>query len=241
MRSSDRLAWNGRAGWACDGESDSGEWLGFAGNILAGLATILAGAVAWFSANRQIRQQDKQERFRRTKRMTAVKAILPLTLDACVRHVEEIGNLLVPVRSAIAAHARPSVPSFPTLPSTVISTLSEAVEYSSNEIEEQAYSKIISFTPGTPCAAGKFAQRARTWPPCVDCTTQNVDTYILQSAEIYARASALFPYARGESSAPHPSFVPDQVFTGLRLMGFEAEECQELFELAEHRYVRDQR
>ena len=53
------IAWLGIAGpiWRASWTATPAEWLGFAGNLVGGLMTILAATVAWFAVQAQIREQ----------------------------------------------------------------------------------------------------------------------------------------------------------------------------------------
>ena len=68
-------------------------------------------------------------------------------------------------------------------------------------------------------------------------TSLELDTYLLQTAEIHARAEAMFDYARNGAGAPPPAEVDaGRLHTALYFMGCEKADLPELFDTAERRY-----
>ena len=58
------------------------EWLGFIGNLIAGIFTLIAAFIAWFAVQAQIKTQQRLIEEARAKKEFAARAVLPLSLSA---------------------------------------------------------------------------------------------------------------------------------------------------------------
>ena len=212
-------------------------WVDNWATFAAGLLVLLAGLMAAWYLKKQIDQRYTHEQARRAKQMVAVRAVLPLALDECVTYAMTTGKVLRRIRGECVDQSLPKSKrntAFPAIPYDVVDTLKQAIEFSGNEREEQAYAKII---------ADLQMQRARLknlqvglGRPTNVVTSLELDTYLLQTAEIHARAEAMFDYARNGAGPPPADIDAGRLYTALYFIGCDKGDLPELFDTAERRY-----
>lgn len=210
------------------------DWATFVGSLLA-LGAAIIGA---FYLHKQIELSANIEQSRREKKKAGVRAVMPLALSSCLGYAVSCGKGLFLLRRACNENALPTsaaIPSFPDIPSQVINVLREAIEFSTSKEEEMIYSKIVSTLQVQRDRIENIVESAVLSSRAI-ILAQNINTYICDSAEIYARASALFKYARLESDGLPSSFDPTQISTALHLMDPQWETILDLASMASERF-----
>ena len=109
-------------------------WLGFVGNIIGAVGTLIAAFVAWVVVQHQIRHQEKATETVRKNKEFAARAVLPLSLSAlhsyatrCVLSIEKLPD----------HPAAGTVLQMPLIPFDDVSAIRDALEYMEREPAKQ--------------------------------------------------------------------------------------------------------
>lgn len=207
-------------GWVCSFDSIIGwigrfKWLYDYQTIVAGLAA--AGVVVW-----QIRQADGFEHDKFEAQRASARAVLPLVLSDISEYAETSSLILQQVRDQMVGGVLPGhipLPDFPSLPTDAIDGLRTMVEASHKE-ERAFLSRLLtvlqvlrSRTRGL--AADRRAVRA--------IHEDHVIAIMINCAEVYARAAAMYEFGRGESDSLPRHILATEVRSGLFLTGVHGE------------------
>lgn len=104
------------------------EWLGFCGNVLGAVMTLIAAVIAWQAVQRQIRAQRIANEDTRLRREFAARAALPLSLSALHKYATQCITLLETLHGR--ATFRTNI-KFPQLPIQDIEAVRNALEHMS--------------------------------------------------------------------------------------------------------------
>ncbi|ESX47734.1 hypothetical protein NLY43_04290 [Mesorhizobium sp. C416B] len=186
--------------------------------IGAGLS-VAAAAVGIFYLYRQINQTEALATRERLAKRTAARAVLVLTLSLINRYATQSVSIYLLLLDKLVDNTLPRsipFPAFPELPAGVIADLKEAITYG-DDIEKEAYAEIIRALQvfiarqlGNSDANREHHIIAR----------ENIEEEIIDGAEIYARGSSLFDFARGNDTAQIEIAVsPAGISNALAIMG----------------------
>jgi hypothetical protein len=169
--------------------------------LIAGTLALIAAVIGAIFLRRQIRQTSHIENSRRERKQTALRAVGPLAMAAIVEYAIECSDVLKRLYAQCQGQALPqkgiTVPTLPPLPSDTIERLAELVEYSrvgETDLIEDMLSDIQ-------------VQRARlrgtlrdVGNPNKTITRANIESYIIDTGQIYARAAASLDFFRRTSA-----------------------------------------
>jgi hypothetical protein len=150
--------------------------------------------------NRQFEASQNLENERRLRKFAAARAVLPLTLNNLCEYASRCGAALKTMLGhkldeKIANEIE--IPDLPTLPKDVIDELRNVVEFGEEKISKTAATLLGEIHYKT--ARLKTLWQEYRAPGHHVTPVSNVESQVLDMALIYARAVALFDYARGET------------------------------------------
>ena len=173
-------------------------------NVLAGFFAIFAACIGAFVINRQIRQADEQERERIRSRHSAARAMLPLALSSLVEYTQECADRLRALYDRRKGETIPEneLPLFkpPNVPTSAVVDLRAMIE-SSGSHEGRALAIVLSRVQVQASRLRSLTQKQSPASVTV-VTASQVEQYIVDTAEIFARASSWFGFARGDDEQP---------------------------------------
>ncbi|MBY5349572.1 hypothetical protein [Rhizobium leguminosarum] len=186
--------------------------------LVTGFAAVTAAYLSVAAVRDQIKQAEQIERNRNQARHDATRAILPLALSGicqyaieCSAQLRDLGNLCwrgrLPPDVDIAA--------FPDLPLGAIATLKEFIEYSSQHDRRLVAKMVSTIQVQTARLQGMRSDRPRG----TIVLRINIDDHILDAAEIYGRATALFEYARRDTDHMPNDLCAQDVYPALSAFG----------------------
>jgi hypothetical protein len=208
-------------GWLSD-------WQTLVTGALAILAAVVGGAFVFGQTRESRRQADEalaREHF-------AARAVLPLALSAIVDYAEAVVSSLTttPTYSSYRAVVVPSAPYVPPdFDTASIMVLRDVIESASPEIGD----RVATLLARVQVLAARLRALAANLLPSSRAVglEHNAVDYTIDAAVIFARASALFRYARRETDdAPDQIPSPTELTTALNLLGFDAATTPALFE-----------
>jgi hypothetical protein len=183
--------------------------------------------------NRQIEASQNFENARRLRKFAAARAVLPLTLSNLCEYASRCGAALKTMLGHQLDEKIPNdieIPDLPTLPKDVIDELRNVVEFGDEKISKVAATLIGEIHY-------KTARLKNLWmdyraPGHHVTPVSNVESQVLGMALIYARAVALFDYARGETEEVPGDPRQHDILAALNQIGFLKEEHQKIHDAA---------
>lgn len=167
-------------------------WQTFIGAVVA---LIAAGIGAWF-LNKQITTARRIEEEKRRLRRTAIRAILPLSLselcDYAMRCSEKLTFLHEACEDEILDRHSEIDRTFPSLPKDVSTTFRDFIECA----DEEHARPLIDILSKIQVQSARFREIELNPPNAPMVMKLNIESYIVENAELYARAAAVFDYAR---------------------------------------------
>ncbi|OBQ87499.1 hypothetical protein [Mesorhizobium sp. WSM3873] len=165
---------------------------------------LLALTGAWWGVraiHAQMRQEVLAEESRLESRRAAARATLPLSLSLLSEYAEECTVILRGLLNKCVDGALPhsvKFKGFPSLPSEAIQAFKEMTEVSLPGDRETLATILTKIQIQRSRISAITAERR---PPDMIVAAANLEEYILDAAEIYARSAALYEYARRKSQA----------------------------------------
>lgn len=166
--------------------------------LAAGFLAILAAVVGGYFVMRQVWQADAHEGDRRQRRRTALRAVMPLSLSALIEYARSSGDALREYHRLCTGGALPipvAAPGRPELPVEAISTVRDFAEHAS-EAEAKFLAGLLSEIQVQSSRLRDLENTSARRDAEEVVLTINIEEYIIDSASIYAMASAMFDYAR---------------------------------------------
>lgn len=194
--------------------------------FVAGLLALLA---AWWTVgaiNRQIKQAEDVEQARQNSRRAAARAVLPLGLSAISQYATDCARILQNLIDKCVDETLPTkvdVPPFPAPPDGAIGSLKEMTE-AAGPTERDTLADILGKTQIQWSRLSSLSNERRRHDSII--ATSNLESYIIDCAELVARSSALFNYARRETEEfPSKAIYREQMTRAVKVMGlFEVED-----------------
>jgi hypothetical protein len=156
--------------------------------------------------------------------MDGARAMMPLALSQILSYADASAQTVNQLRSQCVGHLMPKPTSIPpeetTLPDGALQTLRDAIENGSSELSSDLSLLLARLQVQRARVAEVIDQalgKGRTGHLVFDL---NLESYIIDSAEIYARSSALFDYAR-RLSVNTTKIDSQRVEQSLNLLGFD--------------------
>jgi hypothetical protein len=193
------------------------DWIDHWQTLLAGMGALLAAGVSIYYLRQQIAQSAAQETGRRARRLAAARARLQLALSQTSHYATEMLSLLRGCLDAIGA--RDQLPTAianqprPNLPDAAIQSFEAVIEATDDDefaaliadmiSEMQVLDARVSGLPVEHESIGRL----------------NIQSYLLNAAQVYGYASSVFEYARRETEQPPHNLDWDAVVSALNIAG----------------------
>lgn len=164
--------------------------------------TLVTGMLAVAAAYFTIRQSEKQENQRIDAKYAAARAVLPLALSQVSQYSDELAESLRETLDLCVHGILPktaTMPDYPELPPDLLEPIKEMIEHSGADDRRMLWQMLIRIQIIRTRIAELKKSHARTSSIVSDL---NLHAYIVDAAEIHARASALFQFARGAQKRP---------------------------------------
>jgi hypothetical protein len=183
--------------------------------------------------NRQIEASQNLENERRSRKFSAARAVLPLTLSNLCEYAARCGAALKTMLGHKLNEQIPNdieIPDLPTLPRDVIDELRNVVEFGDEKISKAAATLIGEIHYKTS-RLKKLWQEYRA-PGHHVTPVLAVERQVLEMASMYARGIALFDYARGETEEAPGDPKQHDVAAALNQIGFLESEYERIHKAA---------
>lgn len=207
--------------WLAHQFRDQG-WIDHWQALIAGSLAIVAAIVGGIFINRQVRAAKTSETEARQRKFDAARAVLPLTLSALSEYAIRSNKLLMAIHTTKAGESIPkqaTPPALPPIPVGVIEDLRAIIEQS-DEPFRGSIKRLIGQLQVQVARMGSMATHLKEgYDDDHSITVLNIETYMIDGADIYARCSALFDFARGTSDEVPGGPTRADIRTGLRQTG----------------------
>lgn len=185
------------------------------------LGTAAVGARAIFV---QMRHAEQLAADARERRMDGARAMMPLALSQIVSYADASAQTVNQLRAQCVVHLMPKPtlipPEVTAFPDAALQTLRDAIENGNSELSGDVSLLLARLQVQRARVAEVVDQALGKGRAGHSVFDLNLETYIIDSAEIYARSSALFDYARRLSA--HTTKIDNQaVERSLNLLGFD--------------------
>lgn len=196
------------------------DWQTLATGLIAIVAALIGGGFVYY----QTRAAQLAERDRLRRRHAAARSTLPLVLSGMMGYARRvaIGLRRMHLAGTVDYVIHETIVTFdvPSLPTDATRALSEVIEAASNEMAE-----VISDLLGELQVQNGRLQSLRDGAEAGGVGRRNLpkaelEEYICDVAEIYARCELLLSYARRETETASGTPSGDDLLRALRLMGF---------------------
>jgi hypothetical protein len=164
--------------------------------LVAGAMSVTAAVWAGFLLMKQINQTETHEQNRLKRKFIAARATLPLALtelcDFCKRSTDQLKPVYVYARSTVAT----TVPPFElqTIPDSVMAILNAVLETTPHDAIADRLSDMLAMIQ--VFQSRLKSMRDSNFHSGNMFVDETIQSYIINSGEIYTLASSLFDYAR---------------------------------------------
>lgn len=186
---SDALRTVGRLGWI-----DT--------TLVTGFAAVIAAWLSVGAVRQQINQADIFEKNRIDAKHTAIRAAIPLALSDLIEYCEETLKALETTHMLCVSGILPNgavLPQFQMPPKNAVGDLKELIEFSKPEDRRFIWQVLVSFQILQARLSGLRQSHASSTSIVSEL---NIEAYIVNAADLMARVSAYFNYARGFAKVP---------------------------------------
>lgn len=176
--------------------------------LVTGLAAVIAGALSIKAIRNQIEQVERLEVDRMDAKRTAARAVLSVTLSTICDYsatCSKITHDLLPHCRRGRLPDEYKLPEYPELPSSAISVIKEIVEY----VEPQHRMVFAELASSMQVQRSRLRNVSKDFAGGFGLKESDLLQYVVDALEVYARATALFDYARFE-----PKAVPKNIERG---------------------------
>jgi hypothetical protein len=207
--------------------------------LVAGSLAIVAALIGGYFIHRQIVAGNAIEADRLKRKFDAARAVLPLTLSTLTeyaRSANEHLKLILATKNgeAIPRQSAPAAP--PTVPQIVIDDLRGMIEYSDEPIRGSLRIFVGRLQIQSARLSTLTTHLRDTHDNSWSVTASNVESSILDTAEIFARCALLFKFARGDGGAMPGGPSQSDIKSALNQTGFWFEDFPRLHQSAERNY-----
>lgn len=225
-------------GIAIDGITTKGKetwcfefWLSRYQTLVAAGVALAASAVGVIYLRRQISLTDQQERERIARRHAAERANLTLSLSDICGYAEASAVVLKEMLDDWAARGSPAwlrTERHPSVPAAAITQLQRLIETVSPK-NANSIADLIGEIQVHKARIGSLLARDHT-------NRINIEEYIVDAAEIYARASNFFDYARRHHELMPSKPSSENMNSALNIIGIRFINHDEIIGRIERRY-----
>jgi hypothetical protein len=173
------------------------------------------------ATQRQIDHAQSIEQTRRDAQRSAARGVLPLALSALNDFGHETMSVLYDVHGICVSGVLPktaTLPTFPTFPDEIVSSLKDMLEFSPAEERRFIWQTLVRVQVIRTRISELVKGHARS---STMITESNVEAYLLDAAELYGRASALYRFARGATNEQPRIITRSQIAEALRFVIFD--------------------
>jgi hypothetical protein len=214
------------------------DWIDKWQNLIAAVIAIAAAILAYRSATQQIRQNDQQERNRRSKKHASVRAMLPLALSRVAEYAQNSAlalNALIPLchGEALPRHS-PINNLLQPLPHDTLKMLAEFIEYS-DDVNTSLVENMVAWIQIHDARVRGLIRDHQEPKGTTVILTINIEGWIIDAASIYAAADALFEYGRRRESRPPTNIIWDDVRRALKNIRLWDEDNPGIYQSVERR------
>ena len=206
--------------------------------LIAGGLAIIAALIGGAYVSRQTTRMHQLAAEERRREFGAARAALPLTLSTLSDYADHCVTALREILAQANGEAIPqnvSRQTIPTIPPGVVNDLVGLARHGN----ESLYRAIAVILIELQVQASRMRSLWRDLErDGLVVTVSNVEDYIIHTAEVYARATALFGFARGESENVPNHLTYEQIRSALNLLGVYRLEYERIHATAESRYRR---
>lgn len=197
------------------------EYQSLVGSLIATVAALTAALLGWTAIERQVTAEQRRTDADRNRRLIAARAALPHTLSTLSDYARRSARGLMDARLLATGLSYPGpipVASIPNqLPPGLVEQLTHVVELTDNEPR----AALITLLKSLQVQHARMVDARNDLQEFEPSTSaENVDQYIVDAAEVYARASSLFPYARDDEGGTEVgSISPAKLISALNQLG----------------------
>ena len=198
--------------------------------FLAGGVAIAAAIIGANLVRLQIVHDSNLAKDARDRKARAARAVLPLALTSLVEYASESFRAMQKLREQCDDHLLPSpVPEPPAIvefPENTLDPMAAYIEHTDDEVATALATLIakLQIQRSRSLETLRHAAGIKARAMVLDI---NVESYMIDAAEIYARTSALFDHAR-HGAAPDP-IVGASVAGAMRLLGLDDLKYEDIF------------
>lgn len=170
--------------------------------LLAGIIAIGAALIGGYYVQAQSALSERHEQDRIRRQFEAERALLPLTLSKMSAYARSSARALreiYPTGEVVALKQGQSVPPFPDPPTEEVKHLASVIRASQDARVRETIAELLSRLQ-VQSARMLDLRDMNEWSEHRSITKSELDEYLLNAADIYARCAALFDYARRESN-----------------------------------------
>lgn len=195
-------------------------WLFRYQTLIAGTFAIGAAAIGAHAVQQQMKQADTLAEGARQRKARATRTMLPSALASIMDYSEQCLTAMNGLRGQCVGHTLPSpVPEPPGLietPDDALALMRDYVEHANDEAA-LAIATLISKLQVQRSRSAEVFRHAHGIPARATPLSLNLETYLVDAAELYARAAVLFGHAREAQAVP--ALTSGDVRSALNLMG----------------------
>ena len=203
--------------------------------LITGVFAIAAAVYGAKFVYRQTEQDRTFEAQRRDGKLFATRAMLPFILseygDYCDGCADELDRLQGHCKPGTSLGTAAGSVCFPSVPSSATERLIAFIEAAHGEPRERAASLLRCLQVQASRLSSIRASISDSGRRRSVIVKHNLDSYLVDTAVIYAISSSMFEYARGaaDNVAPPPS--GDEISTCLNLLGFDSSAHPDVYEI----------
>lgn len=202
--------------------------------LIAGVLAIAAAIVGGWFVLLQTRSAQRQHEDTVDRQHDADRAMLPSALDTMMFYANGCLDELFRLRSLSGGGRVPTdaTPHFPDTPRDAVAEIRALIGSSRQKLDRAAYSSLLRLLQiQSARIKGITRSGSRT-------SASELETFIIDTAEIHAICAALFPYARMERDHPNVKATAQEYCSALSQNGFDSEHDASIFEAARARQRR---
>jgi hypothetical protein len=192
--------------------------------MVTGLIALMAAFIGAYYVNKQTQLGEQHEQERNRRRFDAARAVLPFTLSALTSYAGQSGKLLRaihrgPRNGNMIVGPLANLPELPALPQSSIAELRELIASAEVPLGELVAEILAEMQVQHVRLSELYTEMTN---PSGNPTEHvaNVETFIIDAAVVYARSSALFDFARRETTELPSTLTAANVISALNLMRF---------------------
>jgi len=204
--------------------------------LITGILAILAAFIGGHFITQQIQQTERLAKDREERELAAARSMLPMHLAYMIDHVRQQGKALMRLRRACGsttglsrdAFSHETYPAVQLVPPQTASFFENMV-LKARSADRAKFAEILAEVQVSDSRLTDMRERylEQNSSSISIITMSQLDSFILQLADIHARCESLFEYARPAKSLHEPNAAAKS--TALHIMGFRDHEFPTVF------------